>query len=72
MAKSPREAACAHVARKFPYLKGCRPKVKRQGKSRIYTFKGSVETSPGGPKVNQVVRVTVDPDGKVLKVVASR
>ncbi len=72
MAKSPREAACAHVARKFPHLKGTRPTVKTAGGNRIFTFKKSVSVSPGGPKVSQVVRVTVDDKGKIVKVLASK
>jgi hypothetical protein len=72
MAKSPKQAAVAHVNRKFPKLKGSRPSVKKAGDNRIYTFKKSVEVAPGGPKMKQVVRVTVNKDGKIVKTVASK
>ncbi len=72
MARKPREAACAHVGRKFPLLKGVRPTVRRAGPNRVYTFQTSVATSPGGPKLRHVVRVTVNEAGHILKVVASK
>jgi hypothetical protein len=72
MAKSPRDAACSHVYRKYPHLKGVRPSVGKAGANKVYTFSKSVATSPGGPKMKQVVRVTVKADGSIVKVVASK
>ena len=67
-----RSAACDHVARKFPYMAGVRPKRAKKGDGWVYTFERSVETSPGGPTIRQIVHVTVDADGRVKKVAASR
>jgi len=53
-------------------MKGVRPKMTRQGSRRVYTFSKSVATSPGGPKISQIVRATVDDGGRIIKVVASR
>lgn len=72
MARTAREVACAHVYRKFPLLKGTRPSVRRAGPNRVYTFQSAVTTSPGGPSLRQVVRVTVDPAGSIVKVVVSK
>ena len=72
MAASGREAACSHVYRKFPTLKGVRPTVQQTGANRVYTFQKRVLTGEAGPALRQVVRVTVDGDGRILKVVASR
>ena len=70
--KSPRATACAHVYRKFHDLKGVKPTVRPAGPNKAFTFKRSVPTGGGGPSLKQIVRVTVDPKGKIVKVVASR
>jgi hypothetical protein len=70
--KSPRATACAHVYRKFRDLKGAKPTVRPAGPNKVFTFKRSVSTGQGGPSLNQIVRVTVNPAGKIVKVVASR
>ncbi|MFN2115640.1 MAG: hypothetical protein ACK2T6_07985 [Anaerolineae bacterium] len=67
-----RDKVCAKVYGSHPALKGVRPSVERRGANVIYTFAASVPTSPGGPKTRQVVRATVDPTGKIVKLVASR
>ena len=71
-AKTPRATACAHVYRKFHDLKGVKPTLRRAGPNRVYTFKRSVATGGGGPSLQQIVRVTVNPAGHIVKVVASR
>lgn len=72
MGDSERTAVCKHVYSKHPGMKGVRPKMSRQGSRRVYTFSKSVAASPGGPKINQIVRATVDDGGRIIKVVASR
>ena len=67
-----RQAACDAVYRRFPVLQGTRPAAARAGDGWVYTFDRSVPVSPGGPKLRQIVRVTVDAGGRVVKVVASR
>ncbi len=66
------ERVRALVAGRFPELAGVSPTVERAGVNRIYTFRGKVATSPDGPQLSQVVRVTVDGEGKVVRLVASR
>ncbi len=70
--KTPRAVAIRHVERKFADLRGVKPSMQRAGPNRIYTFSGKSDSSGGGPSIRQVVRVTIDPEGKILKVVASR
>ena len=67
-----RKAACDHVARKFPNLAGVSPKAAQRGDGWVYTFDKTVAASPGGPKIRQIVHVTVDGSGRVKKVMASR
>lgn len=70
-ALSPRKAACDHVYRSFPDMKGARPRMSKRGPHRVFTFQKTMRER-GGPVLKQVVKVTVDDAGKVLKVVASR
>lgn len=67
-----RDAACALVWERFPHLQGTRPVIQRAGTRRVYVFSASTCAGPGGKSVQQVVRVTVDADGEVVKVAASR
>lgn len=69
---SGREAASAAAWKKVPALKGVTPVVSKSGQNTLYTFAKSVPGGPGGRSVRQVVKVTVSPEGRVLKVVASR
>jgi len=70
--RAPREVACALVARKFPSLAGVPPSVRRSGENEVYTFQKKLATAVGGPSLRQVVRVTVDAAGRIVKVVASK
>jgi hypothetical protein len=72
MARRPLEVARAHVARKFPQLGDTRPTVRRCAAGQIFTFDAHVPVAPDGPTVRQIVRVTVDAHGQIVKVVASR
>jgi hypothetical protein len=67
-----REAACAVAYRRFPILQGVAPRAERSGDRTVYTFEKTVATSPGGPRLRQIVRVTVDGAGRVTKVVGSK
>ena len=67
-----RQAACDHVYRRFRSLQGVRPTAAHVGDHWVYTFDKTMSTSPDGPRLRQVVRVTVDEAGRVVKVVASR
>jgi hypothetical protein len=71
VAVSPREAACQHAYRAFPALAGVRPTVRRAGPHRVYTFQKTFP-SDGGPAHRQLVRVTVDEGGRIVKVVTAR
>ena len=69
---SPRKAACDHVYRKFPDLEGTRPKVRKAGDNRVFTFEKVLQEGTGGPALKQIVKVTVSDTGQIQKVVASR
>jgi hypothetical protein len=59
-----------YVARRFPEMAGVKPSVSHsQGKYR-FTFKKSRSVEEG--RLVQIVRVTSDEDGNVLKVSVSR
>lgn len=64
-------AVCRQVYARFAALKGVRPAVKAMGANQVYTFQKRLPAA-GGLAIHQVVRVTVGPDGRVLKMVASR
>jgi hypothetical protein len=71
-AETPQALACRHVYRKFKDLEGVKPSLQRAGPNRVYTFKRKLDGGPGGARIMQVVRVTISPEGRVLKLVASR
>ncbi len=62
----------AQVARRYPDLAAVTPSVQRAGPNWVYTFRHRQPLAPGGPELSQVVRVTVDADGRIVKLVASR
>jgi hypothetical protein len=68
---SPRKAACDHVYSAYPDMKGARPSVREAGGNRVFVFEKTL-SEKNGPALRQVVKVTVDSGGRVLKVVASR
>ena len=71
MADTGRRAACDRVYGSFPELDGVRPSVQRAGPNRVFTFQKE-HPAGGGAGVLQTVRVTVDPEGRVVKVAVSR
>jgi len=70
--ESPRAVACRHVYRKFKDMDGVKPSLQQAGPNRVFTFRRSQAVAPGGPRIRQIVRVTVSPEGRIVKVVASR
>jgi hypothetical protein len=64
-------AACEAAYARFPGLAGVKPALERDGPRRVYVFSSS-GPGPGGKTLRQVVRVTVDEGGRVLKVSASK
>lgn len=67
-----RAAACAEAYRTFPMLAGVEPTLERRGPNAIYTFRIRKSPADDPPSPMPIVRVTVDAEGKVLRVVASR
>lgn len=67
----PQAAVCRQVYARFAALQGVKPTVQAAGGNRVYTFQKRLPAAEGR-SVQQVVRVTVAPDGRVLKMVASR
>lgn len=67
-----RAAAREAAARRFPALAGARPACARSGGGWVFTFDHHVPDGPGGRPLHQVVRVSVDESGRVVKVVAAR
>ncbi|NIM92634.1 MAG: hypothetical protein GTO18_02825 [Anaerolineales bacterium] len=63
------------VSKQFPEMKGVRPTVRREnGKgepSYVLTYKGKIEL-PGGRKMNRIVRVVANENGKVLRMSTSK
>ncbi len=63
---------CGQIYRRFPEVKGCRPKVSSMTSTQsllIFTGKGQV---PNGASISHTVRVVVSADGKILKTTTSR
>jgi hypothetical protein len=69
-AAAAKAAACAEACRAYPTLAGIEPTVERRGSNAIYTFRKPPVDGPPSPA--PIVRVTVDAEGRVLRVVASR
>jgi hypothetical protein len=65
------------VSRQFPEMKSVRPSIRSQSSSKngkqryTLTYKGKA-TLPGGRKMNRVVRVVVEENGKVIKMSTSK
>lgn len=63
-----RVAACTAAWRKYPALQDVQPTARTEGDGRVFTFKAPRGAAP----VSLIVRVTVDADGKVRRIVAGR
>jgi hypothetical protein len=61
-----------HVFQRFPGLKGSHPQVKPYaGEQFLLIYSGSAKTADG-KTLRQTVRVVASPDGKIVKLTASR
>ncbi|MDH4207597.1 MAG: hypothetical protein OEV76_01845 [Anaerolineae bacterium] len=73
--KSCHDKVRKHVADHFPEMSEVRPKVKsanHDGKTtHRFTFRKALRTAKGGD-FQQIVHVTTDEEGRVLKVTVSR
>ncbi|MFN8423274.1 MAG: hypothetical protein U0470_07700 [Anaerolineae bacterium] len=67
-----RAAACAAVWRKYPALKDVQPTARTEGDAHVFTFKAPRGAGPAAAPIPLIVRVTVDPDGTVRRIVAGR
>ncbi len=65
------DAVCKEVYRRFPEVKGAKPETRSQGKNTLMIFK-SRATAADGRQITHIVRAVVDPDGKIIKISASR
>lgn len=65
-------AARAELRRRFPRLELLEPEVRAAGPNRVFTFREVPGAAPAGPRPQATVRITVAPDGRILKVVSSR
>ncbi len=75
LSKSQVDAICKQVYRRFPELRGARPRVKAEGRNGqeryVLSFKGTVRASDGvSLPVN--VRAVADASGRVIKMTSSR
>lgn len=60
------------VYRKFPEVKGKRPTKRSQpNDNTLLIYKGSGK-APNGTIIDRIVRVTVSPNGKIIKMSTSR
>ena len=60
------------VYRKFPEVKGKRPKIQaRPNDQTLLVYQGVVELG-SGMKMNRTVRAVIDKNGKVVKITTSR
>jgi hypothetical protein len=63
---------CEQVYRQFPQVAGCKPTVRNQPDGQIsLVFRGSGRAADGRT-IQQSVRVTANPAGKILKITTSR
>ncbi|MEO8083898.1 MAG: hypothetical protein ABI780_08755, partial [Ardenticatenales bacterium] len=63
-----RAAACAAAWRKYPALRDVQPTARMEGDARVFTFKAPRGAAP----VSLIVRVTIEADGTVRRIVAGR
>ena len=74
LSKSQIDAICRRVYKRFPDLKGVRPRVKRE-RARDDRFQLLFKTTvalPDGPSLSISVRAVADENGRVLKLTSSR
>jgi hypothetical protein len=69
------DAICKQVYRRFPELRGARPRLRTEGgngrERYVLSFKGTVRTSDG-VSLPVSVRAVADSNGRVIKMTSSR
>ena len=66
------EKVCQDIYKRFPVMKGQRPKVSKQANDRyLLVFSGSGK-SPDGQSIQHNLRVVAGEDGRILKTSMSR
>lgn len=72
MDKNVIDEICKNIYRRFPPVKGKRPKVSKQSENRyLLVFSGSGST-PDGQRIQHTVRVVADEEGRIIKASTSR
>jgi hypothetical protein len=75
LSKSQVDAICKQVYRRFPELRGTRPRVSAEGRNGreryVLSFKGTVRASDGA-SLRVSVRAVADANGRVIKMTSSR
>jgi hypothetical protein len=75
LSKSQVDAICRQVYRRFPELRGARPRVRTEGRNGreryVLSFKGTVRASDGA-SLPVSVRAVADANGRVIKMTSSR
>jgi hypothetical protein len=69
------QAICERVYRRFPEMKGIRPSVRRQqfqGRDQFLLRFETAVSVEGGARLQAIVRVVTNADGKILKMTSSR
>jgi hypothetical protein len=74
LSKSQVDAICRRVYKRFPDLKGVRPRVKpeRARDDRFQLLFKTTVALPDGPSLPITVRAIADENGRVLKLTSSR
>ena len=66
------DKVCKSIYRRFPNVKGSRPKVSTQGEDRYLLIFSAKGETPDGKTITQTLRVVADETGRVLKTSMSR
>ncbi len=66
------DSVCKQIYRRFPEVKGSKPRVRAyEGDQKLLIFQGKA-TAANGTAFPHTIRVVVDPNGKIKKVTSSR
>lgn len=66
------EKVCNIVYSRFPFLRGQRPSISKQGEGNFLFLFSSIGNSPDGKLIQQTIRVVASEGGKILKTSMSR
>ena len=61
-----------HVISKYPKLEGRHPKITEQAEGKYLFVFNYTDELPGNRKIENIVRVVSDEDGKILKMSSSK